>query len=659
MRCTLPATLAGLILALVPAASAAVFHVAPNGRDANPGTPTKPFRTLPRAQRAVRAADRTADATVILHGGTYRLDGPLVFGPEDGGTGSRRVTWKAAPGEIPVLNGGRKITGWAKGERGVWIARLPEAAGTWQPRQLFVNGVRRTRARTPNEGFFTVDGPITQDAPSVFRPRPGDIRREWVERGDVEMVALQKWAELIMPLKEIREAAADGGPALIALSGTTPPSNREDNARYWLENAPDMLDAPGEFHVNRDTGIISYIPMPGENLSTATVAAPRLKQLVRVEGDPNAERYVRNLHFEDLVFTEADWSLPAQGYGDVQAAHDISAVLDFRGALGCSVTDCAVRRVGTWAISFGEGCRNNTVSGCQLSDLGAGGVKLGEPTIRRVPGQITGHNTVTDCRIHDIGRVYPAAVGVWIGQSAGNAVSHNEIHDTYYTAISVGWTWGYGETLARDNTIANNHLHDIGSGMLSDMGGIYLLGVQPGTVVRGNVLHDISSHTYGGWGIYTDEGSSEILIEGNLVYRTKTGGFHQHYGRENTVRNNIFALAKEGQVIRTRPEEHLSFTFEQNIVYWTEGPLLGSNWSGENYRLDRNLYWNPNGGEVRFAQWSFDEWQARGQDRDSQIADPLFLDPAKGDFRLKPGSPALAMGFRPIDPSAAGPRPRR
>ena len=203
--------------------------------------------------------------------------------------------------------------------------------------------------------------------------------------------------------------------------------------------------------------------------------------------------------------------------------------------------------------------------------------------------------------------------------------------------------------------IEYNRVHDLGKGVLSDMGGVYLLGVAPGTIVRNNVFHDIESFAYGGWGIYPDEGSSFLTIEDNVVYNTKTGGFHQHYGRENTVRNNIFAFSKNDQLQRTRMEDHVSFTFEQNIVYFREGELLGSNWSDDQFRMDRNVYWREDGAPVTFKGSTFAEWQARGQDQDSILADPLFENASAYDFRLKPSSPALsAIGFEPIDTGNVG-----
>jgi parallel beta-helix repeat protein len=220
----------------------------------------------------------------------------------------------------------------------------------------------------------------------------------------------------------------------------------------------------------------------------------------------------------------------------------------------------------------------------------------------------------------------------------------------------VGWTWGYAANQSKGNIIEYNHLHDIGKEMLSDMGGIYTLGEQPGTRIRNNLIHDIASFTYGGWGIYPDEGSSDMLIENNIVYHCKSAGFHQHYGRENLVRNNVWAFNRENQLMRTRVEPHVSFIFERNIVYFDEGRLLGSNWTGDKFTMKDNLYFDTRGTGIRFAGMSFDEWQASGQDKDSVIADPLFANAGNFDFRLRPESPALKMGFQQIDMSTVGPR---
>jgi hypothetical protein len=310
---------------------------------------------------------------------------------------------------------------------------------------------------------------------------------------------------------------------------------------------------------------------------------------------------------------------------------------------------------------------SNSISRCEFGDLGAGGIKIGETTIRTNPLEFTRANQIIDCRIHNGGRMFHSAIGVWIGQSPDNRIEHNLIHDFYYTGISIGWTWGYdARALASNNIVAFNHVHHIGEmsdgdgPILSDMAGIYTLGKQPGTRIINNLWHDMAATKYGGWGIYFDEGSSGILAQSNVVYRTTHGGFHQHYGETNMVFNNIFAFARDQQLQRSRQEPHVSFSFKTNIVYFDSGVLLGSSWADEKFEMDWNDYFDArsktNSAPMKFGSVELEKWRERGHDKNSIIADPQFVAPEKNDFRLKKGSPALKPGFQPIDLSGVGPR---
>ncbi|MGC8642798.1 MAG: hypothetical protein ACP5XB_23305 [Isosphaeraceae bacterium] len=313
-------------------------------------------------------------------------------------------------------------------------------------------------------------------------------------------------------------------------------------------------------------------------------------------------------------------------------------------------------------MELAQGCQKNHITHCNLTDLGAGGVKIGEVAIRDQANQKSFGNEVTDCTITDGGNLYPSCVAVWIGQSPGNTIAHNDIHGFWYTAISIGWTWGYSKAAAQRNIVEFNHVHHIGTKtpgagpILSDMGCIYTLGNQEGTVIRNNLFHDVAGLKYGGWGIYFDEGTTHILAENNLVYRTTHGGFHQHYGKENGFRNNIIAFGRDAQIQRSRLEDHQSFRFERNIVYWDKGPLFSGNWSKLNVAFDHNTYWRVQPGEIRFNNLSWAEWRKAGMDKHSKIADPHFANPAGGDFQLSAASREALAGFVPFDLSTVGPR---
>ena len=272
------------------------------------------------------------------------------------------------------------------------------------------------------------------------------------------------------------------------------------------------------------------------------------------------------------------------------------------------------------------------------------------------PGE-TGRNRIHNCIIARGGRRHAPGVGVWIGGSPFNSVTHCEISDFFYTGVSIGWTWGYNGSRAQRNTLSFCRIRNIGQRALGDMGGVYTLGTSFGTCISNNVICNVDSYTYGGWGLYPDEGSEGIVMENNLVYDTKDASFHQHYGRDNILRNNILAYSREGQVAVTRAEPHRSVTVERNILFWDKGKTFTKYRATlqEKAKIDwiGNIWWKTDE-PVEFNGRTFAEWQAKGNDKGGVVADPLFVDAAKRDFRLRPGSPAVKAGFRPFDICAAG-----
>ena len=651
------------------------FYVSPSGDDGRSGRAAEtaatgtdgPFRTIQRAQRAVRelkaGGKLVAPVTVCLRSGTYGLDAPLVFTPEDSGTAQCPITWTAYRSETAVISGGVRVGGLQTDEKGRWVAAVPPGVADGKTlRQLFVNGERRFRPRLPREGFYHVKGMINADKPydtpaDRFEFAEGDLRADWTNLGDIEIVVFHFWVDTRLPIQSVDEA--------LHLVTFTRSSRRrltddytKEGARYWVENVFQALDQPGQWYYDRKAARLIYLPKAGEDRRSAEVIVPRLSQLVRFEGDAKAGRLVEHLKLKGLTFAHTEWDLPAKDAGDLQAAVDVPGAIWMTGTQHCAIEACTLRGLGTYAIELVDGCREVDIVGNEMADLGGGGVKLTGGAAGSPDWQRTRAIRITDNRIHDGGLIWHQAIGVLLRDAADCVIAHNHIHHLYYTGVSAGWVWGYGPSVSTGNRIEFNLIHDIGRGLLSDMGGVYTLGVSPGTVVRNNVIHDVESHGYGGWGIYTDEGSTGILIENNLVYRTKSSCFHQHYGKENVLRNNLFALSRDAQLERSRQEPHQSFTFERNIVYWTTGELLAGNWKDDHFTFDRNLYWNASGKPVTFAGATLDAWRERGHDEHSLVADPLLVDPAHDNFALRENSPALSLGFKPIDTSTVGPRTR-
>lgn len=655
------------------------IYVSPNGNDANTGSIHEPLASFEGAKNKIRVLRMNKQITdtifVEVQSGTYPIAHAIAFTKEDSGTEQAPMVFRGDSKNRPIVSGGKEVTRFEEVSPNLWRAFIPEVADYgFYFEQLYVNGERRFRAQTPNRDAFLQPKRIEEvrmDKNGVLNISTFGTQRfvvdadalsilndiEESEWNDVQLVGHLKWGFIRKPIQFVC-----AGDSSIYFTGGLMPTYNELNSRsrYVVENYKKALDQAGEWFLQRD-GYLYYMPLPGETIQNAQCVYPVSDKFVTIMGEKNKK--VSNIHFRNIRFEHAAYRTPYTGYEPRQAAATVDATVMVSQADHVEFTNCDIAHTGLHAIWFMEGCANSKLEHSHLYDLGCGGVKIGgyseESLIPDQDGLAnTHHITIHNNIIQHGGKVNAEGIGVTLFRASDNTVTHNDIADFKYSGVSVGWVWGYTPSPSKRNTIDFNHIHHLGWGQLCDMGGVYTLGASEGTTVSNNVIHHVHSFDYGGWGLYTDEGSAGITMENNLVYTCKNSAFHQHYGKENIIRNNIFALNLHSQMQLTRVEDHLSFSFTNNIIYYDQGLLymdMGREaWLKAQTVIDKNCFWNTTAQKLDFQGFSFSEWKKLGKDKHSIIADPLFIDPMNFDFRFKSTKTAKQIGFKPFDYSRAG-----
>ena len=569
------------------------LHVAVTGNDSwsgrmsQPAASDGPLRTLAAAQRAARAAlaqrreDGSGAVRVVVHPGLYVLDEVLVFGPADSGAPGRPMVYQAAEPRTVTISGGRRLQPAAAppGKEATFTAPVIDAALWAGGPQLYVNGRRAVLAREPNEGSnWFVGQPVgvpgeTTNPPGheAFKASPQALaflqRLSPPDRARALLHVMQSWSSgrhrlaVDEPADSIRVSPRSRWPFLFF--GTS--------QRYYVENVAAALDHAGEWIGS--PGGVRYQLRP-DDTQPVNAVMPLLDQLVVVRGAGLAGPYVQHLELRDLSFEHTRSLTPAAGWVDTQAAVDIGAAIQVDFARDFALRGCHIAATGGHGVWLREGVRDSTVAGCTMADLGAGGVKLGLAAQAASAANGTGANIVTGNQIRQTGRQYPGAAAVWVGQTFDNEISHNTITDTTYSGISVGWQWGYSAITSGRNSIVGNALLGIGNGVMADLGGIYTLGPAPGTVIADNLIREVHGyldHGAGAWGIYNDEGSSDMRIENNVVIGTDSGAYHLNSGRNLVVQNNLLALGKDGEVRVSRSDPGRTRLALRNNLIVTDG----------------------------------------------------------------------------------------
>lgn len=583
-------------------AQALVIHVAPDGNDRAPGTEAEPLQSIAMAQRRAREyrrlnAEPPEGALVIeLHKGVHELEESLLIRPEDGGTEASPTLFRAAVGASPVISGGTAVSRWqpvkeapegitdrARGK--LWWAPAPEKNGrTFEFRQLWVNGVKASRASSLDMGPLPRILAVDKEAETFLIEKPGF---EFGTGENPEFVIHQWWAIAILRVKEVRPEGKN-----ICISFHQPESRIEfehpwpapfmdlnnehnGNSAYYFANSLSLLDSPGEWYLDRQAGRVYYWPREGEDLTGDRVIVPFLETLVKVSG--TADNPVRNVAFEGIGFAHSSflrpslaghvtlqagmylldaYKLPEPGTPDKASLENQAwtgrqpAAVEVSHAGMIRFEGCTFRHMAATGLDMVCGVQKSRVRGCIFSDIGGTGLQAGffgdirheahlpyDPLDRR---EICRELQISDNLVTNASNEDWGCVGIGLGHVQEAAVTHNEVSYLNYSGICAGWGWTRTISCARDNLISGNHIHHFAR-MMYDVGGIYTLSAQPNTEISRNSIHHLERAPYAHIPehyqyIYLDEGSSYIRVLDNWTEKDRF--FSNAPGPGNDWKNN-------------------------------------------------------------------------------------------------------------------------
>ena len=550
--------------------------ISPKGSDFNDGTRQSPKATLTSALRQAREWRRTEDnriqggITIYMEGGTYAFHEPVFIRPEDSGTKESPTIIRSVGDEKVILSGGISIKGWKKQGK-VWVADVPAFNG--RPldfRQLWVNGKKAVRARDV-EDFEKMNRICSVDEKNEILYVPAvSIRRLIDNKGNLkakyaEMVLHQMWCVANL---RIRSVEVQGDSAAIRFHQPESRIQFEHpwprpmvttdghNSAFYLTNARELQDVPGEWYHDIDARKIYYYPREGEKMQEAEVIVPAVETLVRVEG--TLDRPVCHIRFEKITFSYTTWMRPSEkGHVPLQAGmyltdgyridpkmqrNYLNHPLDNQGWLGrpaaavrvvaarqIDFERCRFEHLGSTGLDYEEAVQGGVVRGCLFRDIAGNGLLVGSfspaahethlpynPADRR---EVCTQQQINNCYFTEIGNEDWGCLAIAAGYVGDVNIEHNEISEVPYSGISLGWGWTQTVNCMRNNRVHANLIHHYAKHMY-DVAGIYTLGSQPKSYVTENCVHSIYKpgyvHDPNHWFyLYTDEGSSFITVRDN------------------------------------------------------------------------------------------------------------------------------------------------